>query len=84
MFKGKLIQRVNYLKVTIDRENSEVTQVPKKGAHTVFLQHSTLNRHINLADHKLVTLATSVSKRTLIYAREKKHTTKYDDAIELC
>ena len=26
----------------------------------------------------------SVSKRTWIYAREKKHTTKYDDAIELC
>ena len=45
----------------------------KRGAHVVFLQHSTLTRHLNLADHKLVCCETdlSVSKRTLIYARKK-------------
>ena len=43
----------------------------KRGAHIVFLQHSTLTRHLNLADYKLVILVTSVSKRTWNYARNR-------------
>ena len=65
--------------MTIDRENSEVSQVPKKrgGGSNAF--------NINQADHKLVILATSLSLREHGSMREKKtHTTKYDDAIELC
>ena len=63
------------LNVTIVRENSEVSQVPEKeggGAQIVFLQHSTLTRHLNLADHKLVILAISLSLREHGYMREKK------------
>ena len=57
----------------------------KRGAHIVFLHHSSLTRHLNLADHKLVILGTSLSLREHGSMREKKtHTTKYDDAIELC
>ena len=85
MFKGKFYSESELtLKVTIDRENSEVSQVPIKGAHIVFLQHSTLTRHLNLVDHRLVILANSQSLREHGSMREKKHTTKYDDAIELC
>ena len=73
MFKGSELT----LKVTIDRENSEVSQVPKKrGAHIVFLQHSTLTRHLNLADHKLVILATSLTLREHGSMRERKKTHK--------
>ena len=44
------------------------------GAQIVFLQHSTLTRHLNLADHKLVILATSLSLREHGSMREKTKT----------
>ena len=58
MFKGKLKSELT-LKVTIDRENSEFSQVPKTGgSHCI---PSGFN--INQALKQLVILATSLSLR---------------------
>ncbi|XP_061170873.1 zinc finger protein 862-like [Saccostrea echinata] len=43
-------------------------------------QHSTLTRHVNLADHKLAILAPCLKEN--MDQCQKKHTTKYDDAIK--
>ena len=70
MFKGTLTQ--SELTESDDRQRKLGSfGSSQKRAHIVFLQHSTLTRHINFADHKLAILATYVSKKTLIYARKK-------------
>ena len=72
--KGSLFREWINSEINIrQRKLGSFASSKKRGAHIVFLQHSTLTRHLNLADHKLVILATSVSKRTWIYARKKKH-----------
>ena len=62
------------LKVTIDRENSEVSQVPKKGGGGTHCIHSAfnINQALKLGRSQTCHISDlSVSKRTLIYAREK-------------
>ena len=60
----ELTETVNR-QIFISRENSEVSQVPKKGAHW-FLQLSTFNREIHLADHKLAVLASCLGGKPCI------------------
>ena len=70
--------------MTIYRENLEVSQVPEKeggGGSNAFK----INQALKLGRSQTCHISNlSVSKRTWLYARKKKHTTKYDDAIELC
>ena len=69
MFKGSKLTESDNRR----RKLESFASSNKRGAHIEVLQHSTLTRHINFADHKLVILTTSVSKRKWIYVR-KKHT----------
>ena len=74
--KGSLfIEWINSERDNKQRKLGSFASSKKKGgAQIVFLQHSTLTRHLNLADHKLVILATSLSLREHGSMREKKHT----------
>ena len=86
MFKGKFYSESELtLKVTIDRKNSEVSRVPIKGGSHCIPSAFNINQALKLGRSQTCHISElSVSKRTWIYAREKKDTTKYDDAIESC
>ena len=73
--KGSLFREwINSESDNRQRKLGSFASSKKRGAHIVFLQHSTLTRHLNLADYKLVILATSLPLREHGSMREKKTT----------
>ena len=82
--KGSLFREwINAESDNRQRKLGSFASSKKKGAHIVFLQHSTLNRQIKLADHKVAILATCL-KENMDICEKKKNTTTYDDAIKSC